>query len=201
VARWLWETLYHTNKTPHGKIRMMRILKQKEIEGIVSRGRKAPEHEITAILDELEIKHPAVYRVIYGEPSDAIAASNKDMANLYLDLSCDVVMLFREAFGKIPVITNEEQWVLKKLSLIDAELKSLTNEIPMDDKFRTNLQERFVKTSLESKIQIELLRYLENEVMKYASFNKKRATASHFTNSLLFVLVRLMGELYMVKAE
>jgi hypothetical protein len=179
----------------------MKILHQQEIEDIVSRGRKAPEHEITVMLDELEKKHPAVYRVIYGEPSDAIAAINKDMANLYLDLSCDVVWVFREAFGKIPEVTNEEQWVLKKLSLIDAELKSLTNEIPMDDKFRKNLQERFVKTSLESKIQLELLRYLEFEVMKYASFNKKRAAASHFTNSLLFILVRLMGELYMMQAE
>jgi DNA-binding LacI/PurR family transcriptional regulator len=91
-ARWLWKTLYHTNKTPHSETRMMRILNQKEVEGIVSRGRKAPEHEITAILDELEIKHPDVYRVIYDEPSDAIATINKDMANLYLDLSCDVVV-------------------------------------------------------------------------------------------------------------
>jgi len=179
----------------------MKILQQKEVEDIVSRGRKAPEHEITAMLDELEKKHPGVYRVVYGEPSDAIAAINKDMANLYLDLSCDLVWVFREAFGEIPELNNEEQWVLKKLSLIDAELKSLTNEIPMDDKFRKNLQNRFVKTSFESKIQLELLRYLENEVMKYASFNQKRAAASHFINNLLFVLVRLMGELYMMKGE
>jgi hypothetical protein len=71
----------------------------------------------------------------------------------------------------------------------------------MEDKFRTNLQKRFVESSFESKIQLEVLRYLESEVRNYASFNKKRAMASHFTNSLLFVLVRLMGELYMVKAE
>jgi hypothetical protein len=103
---------------------MMRILSQKEVEAIVTRGRKAPENEITAILDELEIKHPQVYRLIYGEPSDALATVNKDMANLYLDLSCDVVMVFRETFGKIPEINNEEHWVLKKLSLIDAELKA-----------------------------------------------------------------------------
>ena len=179
----------------------MRILNPKEVEAIVTRGRKAPEHEITAMLDELEIKHPQVYRLIYGEPSDALAAVNKDMANLYLDLSCDVVMVFREAFGKIPEITNEEQWVLKKLSLIDAELKSLTNEIPMEDKFRSNLQDRFVKSSVESKIQLEVLRYLESEVFNYASFNKKRAIASNFTNSLLFILVRLMGELYLMKGQ
>jgi hypothetical protein len=178
----------------------MRILKQKEVEGIISRGKKAPEHEITAILDELEKEHPGVYRVIYGEPSDAIATANKDMANLYLDLSFNVVWVFKEAFGKPPEVTNEEQWVFRKLSLIDAEFKSLTKEIPMNDKFRRNLQERFIKTSFGSKIQLELLQYLENEVTKYASFDKKRATASHLTNNLLFVLVRLMGDLYKLKA-
>ena len=138
---------------------------------------------------------------MYGEPSDAIATMNKDMANLYLDLAFDVVWVYREAFGKIPDITNEEQWVYKKLSLMDAELKSLTNEIPMDGKFRKNLQERFVKTILESKIQLELLQYLENEIVKYASFNKKRFGAIRVTDRLLFILVRLIGELYMLKTE
>ncbi len=179
----------------------MKILNQIEVEEIILRGKKAPDHKITAILDELEAKHLGVYRVIYGEPSDAIAAINKDMANLYLDLSFDVVWVFDEAFGKPPEVKNEEQWVIRKLSLIDAELKSLTNEIPMHDKFRDNLQERFINSSFEAKIQLELLRYLENEVAKYASFNKKRAKASHITNNLLFVLVRLMGDLYNIDTQ
>lgn len=179
----------------------MRILKRREVEEIICRGKKAPEYKITAILDELEKDHLGIYRVIYGEPSDAIAAINKDMANLYLDLSFDVVWVFKEAFGKPPEVNNEEHWVSKNLSLIDAELKSITKEVPMDDKFRENLQERFVKTSFESKIQLELLEYLENEVTKYASFKKKRVTAIHLTNNLLFVLVRLMGDLYKLKTS
>ncbi len=178
----------------------MRILNQEEVDGFISRGRNAPEHEITAILDELEKEHPGVYRVIYGEPSDAIATINKDMANLYLNLSFDVVWVFKEAFGKPPDVNNEEQWVYRKLTLIDAELKSITKEVPMNAKFRRNLQKRFVKTSFGLKIQLGLLQYLEGEVVKYASFNKKRATASHLTNNLLFDLVRLKGELYNLSA-
>lgn len=177
---------------------MMRILKQREVEGFISRGKNAPEYEITAILNEFEKEHPGVYRVIYGEPSDAIAAVNKDMANLYLDLSFDVVWVFEEAFGKPPKVTNEEQWIFRKLSLIDVELKSIAREVPMNDKFRRNLQERFVKTCMESKIQLGLLQYLEDAVTRYASFDQKRAIAIHLTNNLLFVLVRLMGELYIM---
>ena len=177
----------------------MRVLEQREVEGIISQGKKAPEYEITAILNELEKEHPGIYRVIYGEPSDAIATVSKDMADLYLELSFDVVWVFRKAFGKPPEVNNEEQWVFRKLSLIDAELKSITKEVSMNDKFRKNLQERFVKTSFGSKIQLELLQYLENEVTKYASFDKKRAIASHLANNLLFVLVRLMGDLYKLR--
>lgn len=178
----------------------MRILEKGEVKNIISRSKKAPEYKITAVLDELEKEHPGIYRVIYGEPSDAIATIDKDMANLYLDLSFDVVWVFREAFGKPPEVNNEERWVLSKLSLLDVELKSLTKEVPMSDNFRRNLQERFVKRSFASKIQLELLQYLENEVMKYASFDKKRATASQLTTNLFFVLVRLLGDLYSLKA-
>jgi len=174
----------------------MRILERTEVEEIIANGRSASEKEITEMLDELEEKHPTIYRVIYGEPSDGIALINKDMANLYLDLSCDVIWFFSKAFGKLPNIEGEEEWVLRHLSLIDAELKSLTSEITMNAKIRTSLQERFVKRSFESKIQLDLMQYLEGEVIKYASFKRARNKAAHVTNNLLFVLVRLMGDLY-----
>ncbi len=56
------------------------------VEEIINEGRSASEQDITAMLDELETNHPGIYRVIYGEPSDAIVPINKEMADLYLDL-------------------------------------------------------------------------------------------------------------------
>ena len=178
---------------------IMRILDNDEVEAIIAKGKVAPDSKLDAILDELEEKHPGVYRVIYGEPSDAIAIINKHMADLYLELSFDVVWVFREKFGKPPEVKDEERWTLTRLSLIDAELKSITKKIPMSDKFRKSLQERFVKNCFESRIQLGLLQYLDTAVTKYASFDKKRASASHLTINLLFVLVRLMGDLYSFK--
>ena len=100
----------------------MRFLEKDEVKKSIWRSRNAPENKITAILDELEKDHPEVYRLIYDEPYDAIASMNKDMANLYLDLSFDVVWVFRDAFGNPPSVENEEEWMLSKLSLLDAEL-------------------------------------------------------------------------------
>ena len=172
----------------------------KQLEAIMSLSNDLPGHEITEILDNLENKQPSIYRFIYGEPSSAIKELNRDMANLYMDLSFDIVWFFQNKFGKLPELVDEE-WVIKKFSLLDAELKSLTNEIPMNDKFRSNLQERFVKRSLDSSIQMKLLEYIENQVNHYVSFNQKREKASQITKNLLFVLVRLFGDLYMLKQK
>ena len=177
----------------------MTTLNKIQLEAIMSLGKSLPDNKITEILDELQNEQPSIYRFIYGEPSDTIGLLNRDMANLYLDLSFDVVWFFRKEFGKPPVVKDHEAWITKKLALFDKELKSLTNEVPMNDKFRRTLQKRFIKRSLDSSIQLELLQYLENQVENYVSFNRKREKAIQLTRNLLFILVRLFGDLYALK--
>ena len=75
---------------------------QNQLEAIMAQGKILPDSKITEIFDELQNKQPSVYRFIYGGPSDTINLLNSDMANLYLDLSFDVVWFFRNKFGKIP---------------------------------------------------------------------------------------------------
>ena len=178
----------------------MKILSEHQTMDIISQGRSASEHVITTMLDEVERDHPGLYQFVYGEPSDAIAEINKDMAELYLDLSCDVLWFFMKAFGNPPTIGSAE-WTQYHVALIDSELKSLTDEIPMNGKIRQSLQDRFVKQSIDTNIQMELMTYLNNEVAKYASLKKARAKASQLTMNFLFVLVRLMGDLYSDKAQ
>ncbi|WP_252179480.1 hypothetical protein [Endozoicomonas sp. 4G] len=178
----------------------MEILSERQTMDIISQGRSASEYVITNMLDEFEKKHPGLYRFIYGEPSDAIAEINHDMANLYLDLSCDVLWFFIKGFGNPPV-TGSEKWTENHIALIDGELKSLSDEIPMPDRVRENLQSRFVQRSIETNIQVELMVYLNCEVARYSSFNKSRVEASQITRNFLFVLVRLMGDLYTEKAK
>ena len=179
----------------------MEILDELQVRDIILQGRSASEHVITTMLDRVEADYPTVYRFIYGEPSDDIASISKDMAELYLDLSCDVIWFFLKAYGEPPAIDNEEEWILDHLSLIDAELKSLTNEVSMNKKFRHNLQERFVKRSIQAKVQLDLMHYLQNEVANYASFKKTRVAACQVTNNYLFILVRLLGDLYKLREE
>ena len=126
---------------------IMEILSKNQTMDIISQGRSASERVITTMLDEIERNHPGLYQVIYGEPSDAIADINQDMANLYFDLSCDVLWFFFKGFGN-PSAVGSAEWTQNHIALIDAELKSLTNELPMSGKIRKNLQDSLLKEVL-----------------------------------------------------
>ena len=152
----------------------MRALSKKEINRMLAKGRTLSEQEITAILDEFQEKQPEIYQAIYGEPSDAIAEDNSEKASMYLELCFYVIWIYRSAFGKPPIVPDREQLVLNSLSLLDLELKSLCDDMQMDEAFRTNLQKRFIDRSVEAGVQIELLQYLDGEVRKYASFKEER---------------------------
>lgn len=174
----------------------LRTLSKNEINQILLKGKGLSESEVTSILDEFETVQPEIYQAIFGVLSDGIVEVNQDMADLFLDLCFDIIWIYRKAFGKPPTIKKGEEWITNSLSLLDAELKSLSEYVPMHDSIRTNLQGRFVKRSIESGVQMGLLEHLDIEVEKYASFKKERKSAIQLTNNLLFVIVRLMDELY-----
>ena len=177
----------------------MRILSEKEINRILMKGRMLSSKEVTKILDEVQKNQPDIYATIYGEPSDAIAEENADMARLYLDLCFDTIWIYRDAFGKPTKDSPRKNMVINSLVLLDTELKAFLNVTEMAESFRLNLEKRFFNRMVESGFQIEVMRYLEDEVKKYASFKPERARAINLTYSFLFVFVRLMDDLYYKK--
>lgn len=174
----------------------MRVLSKEEIESLITRGRKLSEKEGIALLDEFEKKQPDLYEFMYGEPREAIAEDNVDMADLYPDLCMDILCVYREAFGKPPKTKRGAKWFDDALVLIDAELKAMLDDSDMEAPFRRRLQDRLVRRSLDGGIQMELLSYLENKVANYASLSEDRRAAINSTRNFLFVFLRLMDELY-----
>jgi hypothetical protein len=179
----------------------MRTLNQNELEVILAECKALPERDVTRILDEFEREQPAIYQAIFAELSDGIAEVNQDMSDLFLDLSFDVIWVFLKAFGKPHALSNGTEWVTSKMALLDAELKSLAFDEQMNKTIRNTLQERFVKRSLDTAVQMALLEYLGKQVVHYASVKRDRLPAMQLTTNLLFVLIRLMGDLYSIKCQ
>ena len=118
------------------------------------------------------------------------------MANLFLDLCFDIILVYQKAFGNTPGKRQSKKWFDEKVALLDAELKSLNTEDRMSNKFRQRLSNRFVERSMASGIQLELLHYLDEQVTRYSGFKSARKKAVQVTNNLLFVVVRLMDDKY-----
>ena len=177
----------------------MRTLSKREINQILMKGRMLSSKEVTKILDEFQKNQPDIYSVIYGEALDAVAEENADMANLSLDLCFDIIWIYRNAFGKPPKVSSRKNMVMNSLLLLDAELKAFFNVTEMDESFRMSLEKRFFNRMEESGFQIEVMRYLEDEIRKYASFKPERTTAISLTYLLLFTVVRLMDDLHDTK--
>ena len=148
------------------------------------------EKDGTVILDRFERDQPQLYQAIFGPFSDGIAELNLDMSHLFLDLCFDIILIYNKAFGNPPNNAKGEDWFHKKLSLLDLELQSISDDIPMSAKFKKRLSDRFVRRSIAAGVQLELFEYLDEQVNKYAAFKSSRKKAINMTNNLLFVVVR-----------
>ena len=174
----------------------MRPLSKKEITKIIQEGKMMSEKDGTAILDRFERDQPQLYQAIFGLFSDGIAELNLDMAHLFLDLCFDIILIYNKAFGNPPNNAKGEDWFNKKLSLLDLELQSISDDIPMSAKFKKRLSDRFVRRSIAAGVQLELFEYLDEQVNKYAAFKSSRKKAIDMTKNLLFVVIRLMDDIY-----
>ena len=177
----------------------MKNLSEAELASIIQQGNELSENKVTAILDHFKKNQPEIYQAIYGIFSDAIAEVNLEMAHLFIDLCFDIIWMYRMAFGNPPVNAPGMDWLNNKLSLLDVEMKSINEEESMNGKFRKHLQNRFVNRSIEAGIQLELLKYLEEKLQNYASFQEDRQKVTLLTSNLIFVIVRLMSDLYSEK--
>ena len=174
----------------------MRVLSENEINRIIQKGKKLSEDEGTAVLDQFEQEQPEIYQAIFGPLSDAIAEDSLDMSYLFLDLCFDIIWVYQKQFGNSLKKVAGKEWLNAKIGRLDAEMKALNEDLPMNERFRRHLQFRFVDRSAEAEIQLELLKYLEDRVHNYASFERSRQSAIRITNNLLFVVAMLMAELY-----
>ncbi|MBE0435232.1 MAG: hypothetical protein IBX56_05440 [Methylomicrobium sp.] len=76
------------------------------------------------------------------------------------------------------------------------QLLSIDKHSTMDGKIKKKLQNRLVSRTLEDTPQLALLNYLDTEIDDYASENPCRLEAGHVAKVMLFIVVRLLSNLY-----
>ena len=87
-------------------------------------------------------------------------------------------------------------WLEKSAALLDTELQSLMTGRPMDDKFRDKLQSRFLERVIDGNSQTGLIKFLNDSIDDFASENPVRVKAIRVTQTMIFVVVQLLGSMY-----
>ena len=171
----------------------MKIYSKLEIQNILKQGNSLSDKEGSLVLDKFQENQPDIYHAIFGIFCQEISEINEDMGNLFIDLCFDIMWFYRSEVGDLPKIDTKTS--NEYLKGIDMEIKSTSDEFPMDQDFRNFLKTRFIKTAQEDDFQMELLYYLNEAIVKYVSFNRDRKCAESFTRNMIFIIIRYMDKL------
>lgn len=170
-----------------------------EINHIMAQAKMMSESEKNCVINDLDVEQPLLYQTIFGQMNTSVAETNMGMSKLFEELCFYIIFFYYTTFGDSPIIENEEKWLGDNLSLLDSELKALSEENTMELVFREKLLERLVKRSKDSETQLELHKYINNKIQKHVYKNEVCIESVQLSTNLIFVIIRLMDELYKVK--
>lgn len=87
-------------------------------------------------------------------------------------------------------------WLEKQTLLLDAELQSFIKDTHMDNKIRSKLQDRFASRVIKDNPQMGLVDFMNAAIDDFASENTSRGSAIKTTQRMIFIVIRLFGNLY-----
>lgn len=85
--------------------------------------------------------------------------------------------------------------------LLDAEFQSLMTDRHMDGKIRHKLQDRFLQRSMEDNPQMGLVKFMNATIDEFASESPNRVKATRTAQTMIFVVIRLFGNLYKMRKQ
>ena len=147
------------------------------------------------IMSQFEADQPMLFQTIFGIFPSIIADQNQDMANLFMDLCFEVICVYQKAFGDTPKFIDDPTWMERQAILLETEFQSLMQNQPIDETKSRKLYDRFVKHN-ENPVQIGLVKFLNESIDEFASYNISRVPAIGFTQAMIFVVVKLLNSLY-----
>lgn len=176
----------------------MHELSERELRQAIRHAKAIDDDDaIQEIVDRFQREQTALADTVFGMFPDVIADRDKDIAFLYIDLCFTVLCIFQKAFGPLPSQTRmDPDWLENQIMLLNAELLSIDKHSTMDGKIKKKLQNRFVSRTLEDTPQLALSKYLDAEVDGFVADHPRLLEAGRVAKIMLFIVVRLLCNLY-----
>jgi hypothetical protein len=175
----------------------MHELNDQELYQAIKHARSLDETAGRKILTQFQSDQPVLSQMIFNLFSASIAEKNQEMSYLFMDLCFDVICIYQHVFGKIPAQSElSTEWLEQQATLIGTQLQSIAKQKKADNKTQASLEEHFALNSAVEVNQTGLVRFMNESVNTYAAEDPSRNTAIKITQTMLFVMIHLLGNIY-----
>jgi hypothetical protein len=179
------------------EINMMHELSEHELFEALHYAKSLDEEGGSKIIHQFQVEQAALAETLFSIFPAFISEQHQDMAYLFMDLCFDALCVFQYAFGPLPAQSEMDvDWLERQAVLFDAELQSLIQVRPMDDKIRSKLQDRFERRSQEETVQRGLVNFMNAAIDDFASEDIIRVPAIKITQTMILIVIRLFSTLY-----
>jgi len=175
---------------------MMHELIAQELYLALEYAKSIDEDSGKRMMIQLEIDQPLFFQTIFNTFSSIIAERHQDIAHLFMDLSFEVLCVYRKVFGSTPKFSDDPTWMERQAGLLDKELKPLIEGRHISEKRSQQIKADFFKPKDGEIIQTGLVQFLNESVDDFVSYNACDAATIELTKTMLFVVVRLFNNLY-----
>jgi hypothetical protein len=97
--------------------------------------------------------------------------------------------------GDVPKFIDDPTWMERQSILLEAEFLLLRQNQSVTETNKKKLQGHFIQDD-EKPIQAGLVKYLNESIDEFASESVSRVPFIEFTQSMIFVVVKLLNNLY-----
>lgn len=161
----------------------MRILSKPEVFNAIKYAKTLDESQGKAILEEFNQQQPGMGQMIFMGFPQAVSIVDKATSHLFMDLCFDIIVVYQQVLGDMPKNIANPQWLHKKMSALETEIKQQTEAHANPE-------------LLEANSQIQLLEYLSLAIEDFAGSNKSKQEAAGIMYNLLFLVTRLFDSVY-----
>lgn len=156
----------------------MRILSKADVFNSIQRARSLTEEQANTFLNTFCQNNPAIGQTLLSGFPMVIEAQSKQMSHVFMDTCFDIIYVYAQVLGELPVNTVSPQWLQHKMKALENESKTKS---PSD---------------IKNNAQIELLEYIDLVMDESADTSKAGKAVVSITSNLLFLVTRLFDSIY-----
>lgn len=171
----------------------MQSLSQQQLYLALAYAKSLDETAGRSLLEQFQQQQPVLAQAIFGIFPIVIAQQNQSLAELFMDLSFDVICVFQHGYGQLPAQSSiDSDWLREQTALIDAELQALMPKMPG----QSHNQPHAKPAEVAEINHDDLINFINDSIQVYVDETGCAKDGIEVCRTLISIVIRLLSSLY-----